>query len=561
VTTQDHELLEQLLDRWEEARRSGQPLSATELCGDSPDLREPLARRIAVMEWVLRQEAMPAESFAMSQLETALPPGERSTVTPGVAPAGDRLTAGDTFDGLELVRFLGRGGMGEVWEANEPRLHRRVAVKFIRRELAADLTSLRRFAREAMASAAVDHPNVLTLHTIGTFRDRPYLVMPLLTGESLATRLMREKKLPFDEAVRIGRAVAAGLAALHARGITHRDIKPGNIWVCADGTVKVLDLGLARSGDGSLDGEPVSRNGAVVGTPAYMAPEQADGGEVSERSDLFSLGVVVYQATTGVSPFAGPNLLAALSALATRTPPPPSALSPELPPAFDDLMAGLLTKDATRRTPGTAAEVVTLLDTITSDDAPTVAFVRPRPRRRRWLPPVVAGVVFLLALLVWLLRPAPVPPPPKPPSPDELVRAVAKQLTEQPIDSLLVDETINGYTKSKRRNEHTFTGTTGQPAFGRVRDGTTGMKVPYSGEYHRTTWELWVPLALLPPVEETKTASGVLSVVLAVDADGVRVADYEQSETGGQVTDRGHNAQKGAKEAVLHLLRRVLPEK
>jgi hypothetical protein len=141
------------------------------------------------------------------------------------------------------------------------------------------------------------------------------------------------------------------------------------------------------------------------------------------------------------------------------------------------------------------------------------------------------------------------------------VRELARRLTDQPLEHVSTDETMNGYMKSKRRNEHTFRGTTGQPTYGRVRDGTVGMKVPYSGEYDRKSWEVWVPNGWLPPVPEMKTVSGVISVVLAVDANGVRLTDYTHYETGGEVTDRGHNAQRSAKEAVLTLLREVLPER
>jgi hypothetical protein len=552
VTTSDHEQLEQLLDRWEEARRANRPLSAEELCAHSPRLREGLEKRIRVLEWVLKMEARPpGESVAVSQLETALPPGEQ----PAGGPAPP-LNAGDAFDEMALVRLIGRGGMGEVWEAVEPRLNRRVAVKFLRAELAFDPTAVRRFAREAMAYAAVQHENVLAVHTVGAFRDRPYLVMPLLEGESLAARLLREPKLPFAEAVRVGRAVAAGLAAVHARGLVHRDVKPGNIWLAADGAVKLLDLGLARTRDGLLDGQPVSRAGALVGTPEYMAPEQADGREVDGRSDLFSLGVVLYQTATGTNPFAAGGVMAVLSALANLVPPPPSGAAADVPAAFDELAGGLLAKRPEDRRPCTAAEVSDRLAAIASGDPRAAHLVTRRPRRRwAWLP-AAAAVVVLAAGLTWagLAYFTPATVVVTPPTPDERVREVAGKLTEQPVRAFFVDETMNGIIKNRRRNEHTFEGITGEAVYGRVRDGAVGVKVPYSGRYKRKSTDLF------GPVTELQTVSGVISLVLVVDADGMRLADYAHTETGGDVTDRGHNAQKSAREAVLALVRDAVPQ-
>lgn len=566
MTTREQELVERLLDRWEAARRANRPLSAAELCADAPDLRPELERRIAVMEWVLRQENRPlSDSFADASLETARPPGEAADPPPSTPHP---VRAGIEFDGLVLVRLLGKGGMGEVWEADDPRLNRKVAVKLIRPELAADPVALRRFAREALAHAAVQHEHVLAIHTVGEYRGRPYLVMPLLEGEPLSVRLKREPALPFADVLRVGREVALGLAATHARGLTHRDVKPGNVWLSAnDGLVKLLDFGLARIGDGLLAGEPVTRTGAVIGTPAYMAPEQADGREVDARADLFSLGVVLYQTATGVNPFAADALLATMSNLANVTPAAPSSLRPELPPAFDELVLGLLQKKPDDRRPATAREVAARLTAIEGGEhAATRVFVPRRPPHR-WLRTAGVGLllVALAGLLAWRFWPAPAPPPP-PPTPDEQLREVARRLSEQPVESVTVDESWNGIFKNKRVNEHTFRGTTGMPLCGRVRDGAVGMKVPYTGRYDRESKDQFplvgvLPKGWVPPVPETKTVNGVVSVVLVVGPDGLRLADYKQTETGGEVTDPGHSAQKSALAAVLKLLREVLPER
>ena len=548
MTTHDHERLERLLDRWDAGRRAARPVPAADLCAEAPDLRDLFALRVRLIEWAERHDGG-GESVAPSVLETALAEATSAPADP------DWLAPGETADGLELVRLLGRGGMGEVWEANDTRLLRRVAVKFLHRGMAENAAARRRFAREARACAAVQHDNVVAVYNVGEHRGRPYLVMPLLEGETLAARLRRDGPLSADELARVGRAVATGLAALHAHGLTHRDIKPANIWLGADGTVKLLDLGLAHAHAAEPDEEPLGRFGVLLGTPAYMAPEQAGVEGVTPASDLFSLGIVLYQSATGVHPFLRPTVMATLTAIIAHTPLPPSAHRPHLSRGFDELALGLLSKRPDARRPNHAAGVAERLATL------TVRPSEPREENRpRWPLAVAAmGAAVALGTLIWLLWLAPVPPPP-PPNPDEQVRAVAKRLTDQAVERLIVDETTNGLWKNKRRNEHTFHGTTGQPTYGLVRDGTVGMKVPYSGRYERRSWDLFVVKGLIPPVPETQSVNGVVSVVLAVGPDRVRLADYALTETAGQVTDPGHNAHKTAKEAVLTLLREALPE-
>ncbi len=406
MTNNNHERLEHLLDRWEAGRRAGRPPTADDLCGDAPDLRDLLAQRVRMMEWAARTGG-PDESVAPSALETAL-----AGDGPVDAPIRtDWLTAGDTTDGLVLVRPLGRGGMGEVWEANDTRLGRRVAVKFLNLGMADNPTARRRFAREAMACASMHHENVVAVFTVGEYRGRPFLVMPLLEGETLASRLRRDGPLPPAELVRIGRGVAAGLAALHANGLTHRDIKPANIWLCADGTVKLLDLGLAFTRDRWLDEEPLSTLGVMLGTPAYMAPEQAEGRGVGPASDLFSLGVVLYQAATGRNPFVGGSMMATLSSLLNHTPPPPSAARPDLPAAFDELVLGLMEKRQADRQPNTAAGVVDRLDAIAAGARPIRRVVGRKRSRWPWTVGLVAAVAVVVVPLVLLFAALPTPPP------------------------------------------------------------------------------------------------------------------------------------------------------
>ncbi len=550
MTPNDHEQLERLLEVWDQSRRAGRPPTVAQLAADAPHLMAVLSHRIRLLEWARRHE--PGDSVPLSVLETALAVDEPSSVTARPAHA---MAAGDTFDGLTLIRRIGSGGMGDVWEANDPGLDRRVAVKVILPTLVGNPTAVRRFAREARAYAAVEHPNVLTVHSVGEFDGRPYLVMPLLEGETLSARLRREPALPPEEVLRIGRAVAAGLDALHARGLIHRDVKPANIWLSADGSVKVLDLGLARPGDGLLDGEPISFDGVVVGTPAYMSPEQADGREVGPRSDLFSLGVVLYQSATGTNPFAAPSIMAALSALATRTPEPPSDLRPGLPAGVDDLVLGMLAKPAEQRTPGTAAEVAKRLEAIEAGGLPRVcSFTNKRRPCWPWAVGLVVALVGVgVGLWAWFA--------PRPPTPDELVVEFATRLQKQPISDYRKEESIGGMFKNKRVNELRFTGETGEPVPSPVENGTAVIRIPYSGRSHRKIHERLLGQPLPVMVTEVKTVNGVVAVSVRVTADGVRMTGYEVVETGGDATDPNHHSQRSARDAALNLVRDVLPEK
>jgi WD40 repeat protein len=254
-----------------------------------------------------------------------------------------------------VFKVLGAGGMGVVLEGEDPQLHRPVALKVMLPAIAANPSSRQRFLREARAAAAIEHDNIVAIYHVGEDRGVPFLAMPLLKGESLEDRLRREKRLPPADVLRVGREVARGLAAAHERGLVHRDIKPGNIWLEAPrGRVKILDFGLARStggGDGHL-----TQQGAIVGTPAYMAPEQASSSGVDARADLFSLGCVLYHAATGEPPFRGADLISTLMAVATSDPIPPRVVAPDIPPALSDLILRLLAKEPAAR-PATARAV------------------------------------------------------------------------------------------------------------------------------------------------------------------------------------------------------------
>jgi TPR repeat protein len=257
--------------------------------------------------------------------------------------------------GYSLLRVLGEGGMGLVYEAADVKLGRRVALKVMRAEAAGSAANRERFVREARTAASIESDHVCPIYQVGVDDGIPFIVMPLLRGETLADRLRREKALPVAEVARLGREIALGLAAAHAAGLVHRDIKPANVWLeesSGPSRVRLLDFGLAR---GESDGR-LTRLGEVLGTPAYLSLEQARGQPVDARSDLFSLGVILYEMTTGKRPFRGNDLLGALSSLAMDTPRPPNSLRPEAPSALSGLVMHLLEKEPAKR-PADAAEV------------------------------------------------------------------------------------------------------------------------------------------------------------------------------------------------------------
>jgi serine/threonine protein kinase len=299
--------------------------------------------------------------------------GRPVTPVPAPAPAGasapgyEFLAAPEQPDEIgrlgpyRVLQLLGQGAMGMVFRAEDTGLGRIVALKVMLPSVASLAENRQRFAREAQATALVNHPNVIPIYAIGEDRGVPFLAMPLLKGELLEARLNRERRLPIRDAVRIAREVAEGLAAAHQHNLIHRDIKPANLWLesvqrrNASDRVKILDFGLARMGDAGL-----TTPGAVLGTPAYMAPEQAKGATVDYRCDLFSLGCVMYRMLTGERPFQGGEVFAVLMALTTVHPPPPNELNAEIPPGLSELVMHLLAKEPDQR-PQSAREVVDTL--------------------------------------------------------------------------------------------------------------------------------------------------------------------------------------------------------
>jgi len=291
--------------------------------------------------------AWPAQSTARERF-AFLKPAQR----------GDELGRLGEYRVLQLV---GQGGMGIVFRAEDTRLGRLVALKVLQTRFIQDTTMRQRFLREARAMAAVRSDHVVMVYEVGVLAEPPFLAMEYLEGESLDACRKRIHLLPLPEVARIGREIALGLAAAHDRGLIHRDIKPANLWLEArTGRVKILDFGLARV---NADASQLSQTGLVVGTPAFMAPEQARGEPVDHRADLFSLGCVLYLMCTDEFPFKGADVLSTLAALATHDPQSPRTVVAAVPPSFSDLIMHLLRKDPAQR-PADARIVADMLQAV-----------------------------------------------------------------------------------------------------------------------------------------------------------------------------------------------------
>jgi serine/threonine protein kinase len=264
------------------------------------------------------------------------------------------LETGQKLGPYEILAPLGAGGMGEVWRARDTRLERSVAIKVLPESFAHDEQFRERFEREARAVSQLSHPHICVLHDVGEEDGHRFLVMELLEGESLADRLQRGP-LPLHEVLRFGTQIAQALDAAHRSGITHRDLKPGNVMLTRSGA-KLLDFGLAKAGPGAASGvsaltslpteaKPLTEQGTILGTFQYMAPEQLEGLEADARTDIFALGVLLYEMTTGQRAFEGGSRTSLIAAIVSSQPAPVSTIQPTTPPALDHVVRKCLEKD------------------------------------------------------------------------------------------------------------------------------------------------------------------------------------------------------------------------
>jgi len=276
----------------------------------------------------------------------------------------DALPSGASFGSYQIVRVLGKGAFGVVYEALRQPLGKRVALKVLHRSLVSHQEVLQRFLREAQTTAQIQHPHIVETFDIGEHEGSPYLAMEFLEGEPLSRRIKRDKRLPLDAACDVMLAVLSAMATVHAAGVIHRDLKPENIYLVRtrNGMVrpKVLDFGIAKvSGEGDM---ALTRTTALLGTPYYMSPEQArESKNIDARSDQWALGVILYECVVGKRPFGGGSLLELLSTIASAEYKRPTELMPELPAAIEAVIARALRPDVAERYPDVRAMGAALL--------------------------------------------------------------------------------------------------------------------------------------------------------------------------------------------------------
>ena len=386
-----------------------------------PKYIETVARRgyrlIAPVEWVAAADAESGQPTAA--LLPDIPP-----------PSGPATLSGKMFSHYRVLEVLGGGGMGVVYKAEDIKLGRRVAVKFLPEELVRESLALERFEREARAASALEHPNICPIYEFGEQGGHPFIVMPLLEGQTLRERIAAGVTLPLDQTLDLATQIAEGLEAAHQKGIIHRDIKPANIFITNRGEAKILDFGLAKMAEpnspaAEVVGQAVSPannhltlTGAALGTAPYMSPEQVRGEKLDTRTDLFSFGSVLYEMATGQQAFNGDTAALARDAILHQSPVPARQVNRELPPALEEIINRTLEKDRDLRYQH-AVDIYGDLSglkrgTDSTRSGPIVPALASTPaapvhRKTNWLYAAGAVVIVAAAALFWLTRPLPPP--------------------------------------------------------------------------------------------------------------------------------------------------------
>jgi len=327
-------------------------------------------------------------------------------------PLACRLEAGTRLGDYEIQSLLGAGGMGEVYRARDLRLRRDVAVKVLPAVVSSDPERLRRFEQEAAAAAALNHPNLLAVHQLGTYAGAPYLVSELLEGETLREQIRRGRIAP-RRAIDKGVQIAHGLVAAHEKSIVHRDLKPENLFLTKDGRVKILDFGLAKLTQAQPRSEPgaptigsETEPGMVMGTVGYMSPEQVRGQPADHRADIFAFGAILYEMLTGKRAFQKPTSPETMNAILNEDPPAMSSAAPRFPHSLQRIVHRCLEKNPERRFQS-ASDLAFALEALSDSGSSFLSRARDTTEmptgaslRRRWTLPIAGASVLALLTVV-----------------------------------------------------------------------------------------------------------------------------------------------------------------
>jgi serine/threonine protein kinase len=303
------------------------------------------------------------------EFQATSPPSSPPAAGGSTAAVWEGGSAPSRIGTYTVISDIGRGGMGKVYLGRDEQLRRDVAIKVMHAHRADNASARQRFLQESWATAAVDHPHIVTIHQIGEHDGLPFIVMQRLQGRTLQEYREEAGRLPLPESLRIAREIATGLAAAHARNLIHRDIKPANIFLEGpERRVKIIDFGLAL--DAADTATKLTTDGSIVGTPAYMSPERVNEQTIDAQSDIFSLGVILYEMLSGRLPFEGDSLVKTLMAIAAGGATPVHAISPDVPEPVSDLTMQLIAHDKADR-PASAAAVADAIAALEKSLRPT----------------------------------------------------------------------------------------------------------------------------------------------------------------------------------------------